>query len=245
MRVLVTGGSRGIGHAISNAFLSSGHSVAINGRNEARLRGSSFQNSKTYFIPGDITDEEVAKSVVERSVNELGGLDAIICNVGSGSSVEPGSENYAEWQRMFDKNFFSSTNIIEAGTKYLQESKGSVVCISSICGCEIVLQAPITYSVAKAALNAYVKGISRPLGELGIRINAVAPGNVLFQGSVWDRKIKENKQKVDKMLIDDVPLQRLGTSQEVADVVVWLVSPAARFITGTILVSDGGQTRSL
>ena len=239
MKILVTGGSRGIGHAISNAFLSCGHSVAINGRNEETFRDASFLSSKTHFILGDITDDEVAKIVVRRAVNELGGLDAIICNVGSGSSVEPGSENYAEWQQVFNKNFFSSTNIIEAGTEYLQESQGSVVCVSSICGCEVVPSAPITYSVAKAALNAYVKGISRPLGEIGVRINAVAPGNVLFPGSVWDEK------KVNKMLTEDVPLQRLGTTKEVADLVVWLASPAASFITGAILVSDGGQTRSL
>ena len=134
--------------------------------------------------------------------------------------------------------------MVEAGRQALAFSAGAIVCISSICGQETVLGAPVTYSAAKAALNAYVRGIARPLGKEGVRINAIAPGNILFEGSVWQRKLAEDAQAVDQMLARDVALGRLGTSQDVASLALWLASPAASFCTGGLFVADGGQVRS-
>lgn len=245
LRVLVTGSSSGIGLAIAKAFLAEGCSVAINGRNDNLLNSLAKDNVRFYPVVGDVSNVEDAINIVSRSVTLMGGLDVIVCNVGSGESEEPGAESYSEWQRVFAKNFFSATNIIEAGVSHLEESKGSIVCISSICGCEIIPGAPLTYSVAKAALNTYVKGISRPLGNKGVRINAVAPGNILFDGSVWDRKLSENASQVQHMLKSEVPLKRLGSVSEIAATVLWLTSPQASFITGSILITDGGQTRSI
>ena len=138
----------------------------------------------------------------------------------------------------------ASPNAVEAARPFLAETRGNIVCISSICGQEIIPGAPVTYSAAKAALNAYVKAISRPLGEEGIRINAVAPGNILFEASVWDKKMKQDPKAVEKMLSDDVPLSRLGSPEEVAALVVFLASSDADFITGSIFSIDGGQTHS-
>ena len=104
--------------------------------------------------------------------------------------------------------------------------------------------APVTYSSAKAALNAYIRGISVPLAENGIRINGVAPGNILFDGSVWERKIRENADEVNKTLRDNVPLNRLGSVDDVKNLALWLSSPLSSFSTGSIHVCDGGQTRS-
>ena len=104
--------------------------------------------------------------------------------------------------------------------------------------------APVTYSVAKSALNAYVKNISRPLAKLGIRINAVVPGNIIFEGSVWTKKLSENPQDVEKMLKNEVAMQRFGKPQEIANFVVFLCSEKSSFATGSLFVVDGGQTRS-
>ena len=128
----------------------------------------------------------------------MGGLDILICNAGSGNSVEPGKENLDEWLRVFNINFFSATNVIEIFEPFLKKSKGNIICISSTCGCEVIPNAPITYSVAKAALNSYVKSISRPLAENNININAIAPGNIIFEGSVWERKLKDKPLVVKK-----------------------------------------------
>ena len=172
-------------------------------------------------------------------------MDLVICNLGSGKSVPPGNETYDEWQRIFHINLWSATNIVEASKNMLVISKGSIICISSICGQEVILNAPVTYSVAKAALNAYVKGISKPLGKIGIRINAISPGNILFEGSTWEEKLKENPVMVKNMLKNEVSLGRFGTAKEIADLSIWLGSPYASYCNGSVFTIDGGQTKSL
>ena len=103
---------------------------------------------------------------------------------------------------------------------------------------------PITYSAAKAALHAMIRGLSWPLGKTGIRINGVAAGNILHETSVWAVKIKKERKKTEAWLKKEVSLQRLGRSQEIGDVVAFLASPRASFVSGAIWVVDGGQTRS-
>ena len=109
---------------------------------------------------------------------------------------------------------------------------------------EILTGAPVTYSVAKASLNAYVRNISKPLGKLSVRINAVAPGNILFNGSVWDKKLQENETLVKEMLKREVSMERLGKPEEIVNFVIFLSSPLSSFATGQIYVVDGGQVRS-
>ncbi len=241
--VLVTGSSRGIGHAIAVAFLAEGAQVAFNGRNARYLEHLVAKQSpgKVIAVSGDVCNYEQACSVVEQVQKTLGKLDVLVCNVGCGSSVPPGKETHQEWLRIFELNLWSATNMVEASRQALSESKGAVICISSICGQEIVHGAPLTYSVAKGALNSYVRGIARPLGQDGVRINAIAPGNILFDGSVWQRKLIEDARSVHKMLLRDVALGRLGKPQDVANLALFLASPAASFCTGSIFVVDGGQ----
>ena len=134
--------------------------------------------------------------------------------------------------------------MVEACKDKLSETSGTIICISSICGQEVIPGAPVTYSAAKAALNAYVKGIARPLGTKGIRINAIAPGNILFDTSVWQRKLDENPDAVQDMLNREVALARLGKPEGIADLTLWLASDKASFASGQIWTLDGGQTRS-
>ena len=138
-------------------------------------------------------------------------------------------------------NLWSTTNVVNASREALSVSKGVIVCISSICGIEVVPGAPITYSAAKAALNAYVKCISRPLGQDGIRINAIAPGNILFEGSTWQDKVNNNPSFVKEFLANNVSLSKFGTPSDIASLSLWLASPSASFCTGSIFVADGGQ----
>jgi 3-oxoacyl-[acyl-carrier protein] reductase len=244
--VLVTGSSKGIGRAIAEAFLAEGAEVAFNGRNADELERivAAQAGGKAIAIRGDVSKPDQARAVIEQVLAVFGKLDVLVCNVGSGRSVSPGKETHEEWLRVFDLNLWSSTNMVEAGRNALAKSGGAIVCISSVCGQELVLGAPLTYSAAKAALNAYVRGISRPLGKQGVRINAIAPGNILFEGSVWQRKLNEDAAAVEQMLARDVALTRLGAPLDVANLALWLASPVASFCTGSIFVVDGGQVRS-
>jgi NAD(P)-dependent dehydrogenase (short-subunit alcohol dehydrogenase family) len=241
---LVTGSSRGIGRAIAEVLHSEGCRVALNGRNEADLALAAAKLPGALGIAGDVTRPVEANRIVAKAMEALGRLDILICNVGSGSSVPPGDETYEEWQRVFALNLWSTTNTVEAARDALTISQGVIVCVSSICGLEVVSGAPVTYSSAKSALHAYVRGIARPLGERGIRINAVAPGNILFDGSVWSRKLAEDAAPVRAMLKRDVALANLGSPRDVADLVAYLASPRACFATGGVWALDGGQVHS-
>lgn len=241
---LVTGSSRGIGRAIAEVLHGEGCRVALNGRTADDLAATAADLPGAVVVAGDVTRPREAQRIVAETMAALGQLDILVCNVGSGRSVPPGDENHDEWQRVFALNFWSTTNIVEAAHEALAVSRGVIVCVSSICGLVVVPDAPVTYSAAKAALHAYVRGIARPLGKQGIRINAVAPGNILFDGSVWSRKLIEDAVGVQKMLERDVALARLGTPRDVAELVAYLASPRAGFATGSVWTLDGGQVRS-
>lgn len=241
---LVTGSTRGIGLSIAQTLHSEGCHLALNGRNEIDLGMATSQLSGAVSFPGDVTRPIEAQRVVKDVVNTFGKLDIVICNVGSGRSVPPGMETADEWQRVFSLNLWSTTNIVEAARTSLAASRGVIVCVSSICGLEVVPGAPVTYSTAKAALHAYIRGIARPLGQQGVRINAVAPGNILFDGSIWSHKIKEEKQAVETMLKANVALGCLGTPEDVANLVCYLASPKSGFASGAVWALDGGQVHS-
>ncbi|WP_443640325.1 SDR family NAD(P)-dependent oxidoreductase [Candidatus Njordibacter sp. Uisw_039] len=241
---LVTGSSRGIGRAIAETLHDEGCRVALNGRNAKDLATVTAALPGSLVVVGDVTRAEVARRVVAEVVSKFGSLDILVCNVGSGRSVLPGNESPEEWQRVFALNLWSTTNTVEAARESLVASKGSIVCVSSICGLEVVPSAPVTYSAAKAALHAYVRGIARPLGKMGVRINAVAPGNILFESSVWSRKLNEDKESVQAMLLRDVAMGSLGAPRDIANLVAYFSSPRASFATGSVWALDGGQIHS-
>ena len=241
---LVTGSSKGIGWAIAQTLHSEGCYVALNARNEVDLSAATAQLTGSIGVAGDVTQPVEALRIVSEVLSTFGRIDILVCNVGSGRSVLPGQEHHDEWMRMLSLNLLSATNMVEVSKEALAKSRGSIVCISSICGQEVVTGAPVTYSAAKAALNAYIRGVARPLGRLGVRINGIAPGNILFPGSVWEQKLIEDDAAVEQMLQREVALCRLGKPQDVADLTLWLASAGAEFATGGIYLVDGGQTRS-
>ena len=241
---LVTGSSSGLGLGIAQTLHKEGCNVILNGRSETRLKKTvSKFTERARYLCGDVTSFEECARMAQTIKSEFKSIDILVCNVGSGGSVAPGCESPEEWRRVFDLNFFSTTNIVQALRPIMKMNGGTIVCVSSICGLE-VLGAPLTYSCAKASLNHFVKGIARPLANEGIRINAVAPGNIDFPGSVWERKQKNNKKEVQKMLQEQVSLSRLGTPSEIGKLVAFLASAASSFSTGGIFVADGGQIRS-
>jgi len=242
-RALVTGSSRGLGFAIAAGLASEGCTVTLNSRQGEPLQQAvAAIGGEAVGISADVTNPEDCRRLV-KAASPQGRLDVLVCNVGSGRSVPPGEEDEDEWRRVLDLNLMATANVVRAARSAVAAAGGAIVCISSIAGLAAI-GAPVTYAAAKAALHAYVRGLARPLGREGVRINAVAPGNLLFPGSVWERKLNEDRLAVEGMLKADVALNRLGTPEEVSSVVIFLASPRASFVTGSVYVADGGQLRS-
>jgi 3-oxoacyl-[acyl-carrier protein] reductase len=246
--VFVAGSSRGIGKAIANAFLDEGACVVVTGR-QADAVEKCLQELQTYHrsssilgVAGDLTSTEHASYCLQETVSRFGGVDIIVANIGSGQGRTDYDLNDQEWDDFFRINLFSGVRLIREAVHYLKGKEGVAIFISSIAGIE-TLGAPVAYEAAKAAITATAKSLSRRLGAMNIRINTVAPGNILFPGNTWDMKLSENRDAILSYIKDNVPLNRFGTPEEVAAAVLFLASAQAKYITGACLVVDGGQTR--
>jgi 3-oxoacyl-[acyl-carrier protein] reductase len=238
---LVTGSSSGIGFGIAKKLCDEGCYVILNGRNEKTLKNSvNVLGNQTTYFKADVTNPKQCKLLVQKIIKKYGQLDILICNVGNGSSKPPGKETIDDWQKMFEINFLTTINILKYSEKYLIKSKGTIVCVSSIAGINKT-DAPLPYSAAKAALNMYVKTASKYFASHEVRINAVAPGNVMFTGSIWDKKIKTNPTQIKSFLKNQVPLKKFATTDDIGNLASFLASPLSSFITGQVIVADGGQ----
>lgn len=239
---LITGSTKGIGRIIAEFLHEEGCNVVFNGRKKTTLEKLSKKFSHSSFCVADVTNLNDCKKLINHTMNRWGKLDILVCNVGSGKSVSPGNESHSEWKKIFDLNFFATTNIIENAKKYLKPN-AKIICISSIAGLEST-GAPVTYAVSKAALNHYVKCIARPFAKEKISINAICPGNIYFPGSVWEKKLNKNPTYVKKLLSEKVPQGKFGSPMDIATLSAYLASPQNSFVTGSVFVIDGGQTVS-
>jgi len=246
---LVAGSSRGIGRAIAAALLREGCRVCLTGRDVAALQGTEQElriefGERVLSIAGDFAQEPVILSALETLRQSWGGVDIVVANLGSGRGKPGWEQDEEEWRRLFDLNFFASVRLAHASIPHLRIRGGSILFIASIVAVEAT-PAPLPYSAAKAALVNYSKNLSRAVAMDGIRVNCLAPGNVLFPGGSWERHLENRREEVERMIAADVPLKRFGTAQEIADFAVWLVSPIAGFATGSCFVVDGGQTKRI
>ncbi len=246
---LIAGSSRGIGFATAQCFLREGARVVITARGESSLVEAqkavehAAGPSRVAAVQADMTTPEGAGMAVAAALRQFGRLDAVVANVGNGH-VQPGWDiDTAQWLSVLNANLTGAAVVARCAIPHLKATRGSLVFVSSIAGLEDI-GAPITYSAAKASLGALVKCLSRSLGADGVRVNAVAPGNVLFPGSRWEEKLSEDPDAVQTYIRSEVPLRRFASPDEIAAGIVFLASPGASFISGACLVIDGGQTRA-
>lgn len=245
---IITGSSRGIGLGIAKVLLEEGARVMITGRNSDSI-ASAFEllNSKfpgnVLAFTGDFTEANIAGLALEKIISEWGSIDGVVANAGAVKPVPDWNIDGDDWEWFFTNNLNISVHIVTKSISYLQKTKGAIVFIGSIAGIEEI-GAPLPYSASKAALTMYAKSLSRKLALYNIRVNTIAPGNVLFPDGNWDKKRKTDLEAINRMLETKVPLKKFGTPEDIGSMAAFLLSEKASFVTGSCFVIDGGQTSS-
>lgn len=246
--VLVTGGTSGIGLAIVKSFLEENAFVIVLSRNKEKIltQKKNLQNfvlkKKVFFFKCDCEKLSEVRSVHAKIIRKFGNIEVLINNIGSGKGTSNIIPDIFEWKKIWRKNFTSAYNTISVFIKDVIKKKGSIIFINSIAGKEF-LDAPTAYSTSKTALLTFSKTLSLKYGNI-IRVNTISPGNIFSLGGTWDEKIKKDKAFVEKYIQSNVPANRLGRPEEIANLALFLSSNKASFINGSNIVIDGGQTKS-
>jgi 3-oxoacyl-[acyl-carrier protein] reductase len=241
-KAIVTGGTRGIGRAISNLLVEEGCDIGICARSAAQVEEAvaafKAKGVKAFGAAVDVADGAALKAFVQQTAEKLGGLDIFVSNV----SALGGGNDEASWQRGFEVDVMGTVRGCETAAPFLEKSgAGAIVVVGTTAAVEVVGPRR-SYSATKAAILPYIKSLAANLAPKNVRANVVSPGTIYFKGGVWNQ-IEQNMPERYKSALGRNPMGRMGSPEEVANAVVFLASSRASFITGTNLICDGSITQ--
>ena len=241
-KAIVTGGSRGIGHAIARRLALEGCRVGICARGaagvDAVLAAFAAEGLAVIGAACDVADGEAVKRWVAAMAAELGGIDVAVAN----PSALAGGTDESAWRAGLEVDVLGTVRTVDAAMPHLEKSEAAaIVTVSSAAGVESFGGAR-AYNSVKAALINYTSNLANALAGQGIRANCVSPGTIYFEGGVWGERQRQEPERFAAVLARN-PLGRMGTPEEVADAVAFLASPLSGFTTGANLIVDGGFTQ--
>jgi 3-oxoacyl-[acyl-carrier protein] reductase len=247
---LVTGSSRGLGLASARALVREGCRVTLCARGHEQLKAAADvlrrearERDRVLAVEADVTTADGVAEVVDRTVAAFGGLDVLVNNVGvarGGGIVDTADD---EWHAAFDQTLFPAMRASRLAVPHMRRRGGGVIImIASIWGRES--GGRMTYNAVKAAQISLAKAMAQQLARDNIRVLSVAPGSILFPGGSWWKRQQEDPAGIAEFVERDLPFGRFGRDEEVGDVVAFLASRRASWISGASIPVDGCQSRS-
>ncbi|HEX7086330.1 MAG TPA: SDR family oxidoreductase [Vicinamibacterales bacterium] len=247
---LITGSSRGLGLASAKSLAAEGCRVMLTARGaetlaraEEEVRGIAPAADAVASIAGDLATPEGMAAAVDATISRFGRLDILVNNMGLARGAGLLDTSDGEWQEAFDQTLFPAIRASRLAVPHMQRAGGGVIImITSIWGRES--GGRMTYNAVKAAETSLAKALAHQLAPHGIRVLSVAPGSILFPGGSWHRRQQADPEGIAEFVRRELPFGRFGRAEEVGDVVAFLASPRASWISGASIVVDGGQSKS-
>lgn len=243
---IVTGSSRGLGLASARALAAEGARVVVCARGAEALAAAAQSlgpADRVKAVVADVSTPEGASRVVDAAIEAFGRVDILVNNVGKATGADIVATDDAEWQSALDQTLFPAIRMSRLVVPHMRKQGGGVILmIASIWGRES--GGRLAYNVVKAAEISLAKAMSQQLAKDNIRVNSVAPGSILFEGGSWWKRQQEDPEGMAAFVAREIPMGRFGRPEEVGDVVAFLASARAGWITGASITVDGGQSRS-
>jgi 3-oxoacyl-[acyl-carrier protein] reductase len=247
---IITGSSRGLGLAAARSLAAEGCRVTMCARGADALTASAAalvdrgtDPADILTVAADVSTDDGASAVVAQTLERFGRVDILVNNVGKAGGGDIASTSNDEWQSAFDQTLFPAIRMSRLVVPHMRRSGGGVILmIASIWGRES--GGRMTYNAVKAAEISLAKSMAQQLASDQIRVNSLAPGSISFEGGSWWKRQQEDPAGIAEFLRREIPMGRFGRAEEVGDVVAFLASPRASWITGATITVDGGQSRS-
>jgi 3-oxoacyl-[acyl-carrier protein] reductase len=247
---IVTGSSKGLGLAAARALVQEGARVAICARGADALRAAAAnlareagRDGAVLAVEADVATPAGADTVVARTLAAFGRLDILVNNVGKAGGGDIVATLDAEWQGAIDQTLFPAIRMSRQAVPEMRKAGGgAILMIASIWGRES--GGRMTYNAVKAAEISLAKAMAQQLARDNIRVNSVAPGSIMFEGGSWWKRQQDEPEFIAEMTRRELPFGRFGRAEEVGDVVAFLASPRAAWISGACITVDGCQSRS-
>jgi len=247
---VVTGSSRGLGLASARALAAEGCHLCLCARGEARLREATAEvqaaaggRARVLAVVADVGRADGVQQVIDGAVDAFGGVDILVNNVGGaggGGLLETTDE---QWDEAIDQTLMPAVRASRRAVPHMQRrGGGAIVIIASIFGREA--GGRMAYNAVKAAEISLAKSLAQQLAPSNIRVNSVSPGSILFEGGSWWRRQQADPAGIAEFIRRELPFGRFGTAEEVGDVVAFLCSARAGWISGASIVVDGCQSRA-
>ena len=246
---IVTGSSRGLGLASARALAAEGCCVTLCGRTESTLHDAAREvariaggEDRVLAVKADLVQADGMQQVIDRTVERFGGIDVLVNSVALARGAGVLETSDAEWQEAFDHTLMPAVRATRLAVPHMtRRGGGSIIIIASIFGREA--GGRMTYNAVKAGEISLAKSLAQQLAPSNIRVNSVSPGSFLFEGGSWWKRQQETPAAIAEYVKRELPFGRFGKPDELGDVIAFLASSRASWISGTSIVVDGCQSR--